>query len=49
MALLHVKVEGPGGELTNPSVFVIHLRDGQLTEFWAMNDRQGEFDRVVDG
>ncbi len=49
VAMLQIKVTGPGGEITNPSVFVMHVSDGKMTEFWAMNERQDEVDKVVDG
>jgi ketosteroid isomerase-like protein len=49
VALLTVTVTGPGGEASGRSVFVMHMRDGKLAEFWAMNDNQAEFDRVTDG
>jgi ketosteroid isomerase-like protein len=49
VALLTVKVSGPGGEHENPSVFVMHVTDGKMTEFWAMNEAQERFDHVVDG
>lgn len=49
VALLEIKVTGPGGEATGPSVFVMHVRDGKMTEFWAMNEDQDEFDKVIDG
>ena len=49
VALLTVKTTGPGGEVEHPSVFVMHIAGGKLTEFWAMNQDQAEVDRVVDG
>ncbi len=49
VALLTIKVTGPGGTHEGPSVFVMHVRDGKLVEFWAMNEDQAEFDRVVEG
>jgi ketosteroid isomerase-like protein len=49
VALLYIRVTGPGGEYTGPSVFVQHLREGKLVEFWAMNEDQAAIDRVVDG
>jgi uncharacterized protein len=49
VGLLRVRVTGPGGEFTNPSVFVMHVRDGKLVEFWAMNDNQAEFDKAIEG
>jgi ketosteroid isomerase-like protein len=49
VALLHIAFTGPGGEVTNPSVFVMHMREGKIGEFWAMNDRQDEVDRIVGG
>jgi uncharacterized protein len=49
VALLTVKFTGPGGEFTNPTVFVMHARDGKLTEFWATNENQAEVDRVIEG
>jgi ketosteroid isomerase-like protein len=49
VALLTTKVEGPGGEFEGPSVFVMHVADGKLTEFWGMNETQAEVDRVIDG
>jgi ketosteroid isomerase-like protein len=49
VALLRVRFEGPGGELENPSVFVMHVREDKLVEFWAMNERQADVDRVIDG
>lgn len=49
VAMLQISVSGPGGEVANPSVFVMHVRDGKMTEFWAMNERQDEIDRIIDG
>lgn len=49
VALLRIRVTGPGGEFEGPSVFVFHQADGKLTEFWAMTEGQDEVDRVVDG
>jgi ketosteroid isomerase-like protein len=48
VGLLRIRVTGPG-EFTNPAVFVMHVRDGKLTEFWAMNDNQAEFDKAIEG
>jgi ketosteroid isomerase-like protein len=49
VALLTIAVNGPGGEHEGPSVFVMHVRDGKMTEFWAMNENQDAIDRVIDG
>jgi hypothetical protein len=49
LAMLTLQVTGPGGEHTGPSIFVFHVRDGSLTEFWAMNEEQAAIDKVVDG
>lgn len=49
LAMLDVKTTGPGGEAAGHSVFVMHVRDGKMTEFWAMNDHQDEVDKVIDG
>ena len=49
VALLQVRVTGSGGEASGPSVFVMHIRDGKMAEFWAMNEHQDAFDKVVDG
>ncbi len=49
VALLTLHVTGPGGEHTNPSIFVMHVKDGKMSEFWVMNEDQAEFDRVIDG
>ena len=47
VALLNIRFTGPGGEVSSPSVFVMHVQDGKLTEFWAMNERQDEVDAVM--
>jgi ketosteroid isomerase-like protein len=47
VALLTVKATGPGGEVEYPAVFVMHVADGKLTEFWAMNQDQAEIDRII--
>ena len=49
VALLRLKVSGPGRECECPSVFVMHVADGKMSEFWAMNEDQAAIDRVVDG
>jgi uncharacterized protein len=49
LAMLTLQVTGPGGKHTGPSIFVFHVRDGSLTEFWAMNEDQAAVDKVVDG
>jgi uncharacterized protein len=49
VALVESHVTGPGGEVKNPAVFVMHVRDGKLTEFWGMNEHQDEVDKVIDG
>lgn len=49
VALVQSRITGPGGELTNPAVFVMHVQDGLLREFWGMNEQQDQVDKVIDG
>lgn len=49
VALVTGTATGPGGEAESPSVYVMHMADGKLTEFWAMNQDQAAIDKVVDG
>jgi ketosteroid isomerase-like protein len=49
VALISAHIVGPGGETTTPSAFIMHVRDGKLAEFWAMNEHQDEVDLVVGG
>ena len=49
VALLQVRTTGPKGQASGPSVFVMHVRDGKMAEFWAMNEDQDEVDKVIDG
>jgi ketosteroid isomerase-like protein len=47
VALLTIKVSGPGGDASTRSAFVMHVRDGKMTEFWAFNEDQAAVDAAV--
>lgn len=47
VALVQTSVSGPSGSASGNAVFVMHVRDGLLREFWALNDRQAEVDAAI--
>ena len=47
VALVRSRVETPAGTAPTRSVQVLHVRNGKLIEFWAMNDRQDEIDTLI--
>lgn len=47
VALVRTSVSGSSGSASGNAVFVMHVRDGLLREFWAMNERQAEIDAVL--
>jgi uncharacterized protein len=49
LAMLEMKTTGPGGETSGRAVFVMHVKDSKMTEFWVMNDHQDEVDKAIDG
>jgi ketosteroid isomerase-like protein len=49
VALIDLAVTGPGGQSRTPAVFVMHVEEGTLREFWGMNERQAEVDAVING
>ena len=46
VALVTQSVTRNGKTVEGPSVHVFHMKNGQMTEFWAFNDNQEEFDEV---
>ncbi len=38
-----------GGTATGPLVQIMHIRDGKVAEFWAMNEDQAAIDVVMSG
>jgi len=47
VALVRLSVAGGGGSASAGSTFVMHVRDGVMQEFWAMNDNQAAIDGVI--
>lgn len=47
VALLTFRAASGDDVVVTPSVFVMHVRDGKLVEFWAMNERQAEIDALI--
>ena len=47
VAMLTLRLTKGDDVLTTPSVFVMHIRDGKLAEFWGMNERQAELDALL--
>jgi ketosteroid isomerase-like protein len=49
VALVHLHIENTGGDrYDQPQVQVMHLRDGRIAEFWAMNQDQSVLDVLID-
>ena len=48
VALLTIHFSKGEESVSMPSVFVMHIREGKLAEFWAMNERQAEVDALLD-
>jgi ketosteroid isomerase-like protein len=46
VALLTIRFAGPDEVVTGHSVFTMHIRDGKLVEFWAMNEDQAAVDAL---
>ena len=44
VALLTIRFTHGDDSISSPSIFVMHVRDGKLVEFWAMNERQDDVD-----
>lgn len=49
VALVRLTIRGPGGETSQPSVWVFHGQDGIATELWSYASDQAEIDRVYSG
>ena len=47
VALLTVTFSRGDDSISNHAVFVMHIRDGKLAEFWAMNERQSDIDAFL--
>jgi ketosteroid isomerase-like protein len=47
VALMRTSVTGPGGSAAGNAIFVLHVKDGTATEFWAYNEHQAEIDRLL--
>jgi len=46
-ALMRLTVAGPNGTSSQNAVWIMHVRDGHATEFWAHNQDQGAIDGVL--
>jgi ketosteroid isomerase-like protein len=44
VAMLTIRFTRGDDSVTSPSVFVMHIQDGKLAEFWAMNEDQAAVD-----
>ena len=44
VAMLTIRFARGDESISGPSVFVMHVRDGKLVEFWAMNEDQAAID-----
>lgn len=48
IALVHVHLEMPDGRrYDQPQVQVVHVRDGEITELWVMNQDQAVLDELI--
>jgi ketosteroid isomerase-like protein len=47
ISLVRVTAKGPSDSASTNSVWVMHVRDGEATEFWGYNDDQAAIDRVM--
>lgn len=46
VALVRISVHGTGGSGSTNAVWVMHVRDGKMIEFWGSNEDQAAVDRV---
>jgi len=47
VALVKITVTSGDAMASAGSVWVMHVKDGMVHEFWGMNDNQAEIDRVL--
>jgi len=47
VALVRISIGSADASASANAVWVMHVADGTMLEFWAMNDNQGEIDRVI--
>jgi ketosteroid isomerase-like protein len=47
VALVTLSISGGGKTVSTHSVQVYHVRDGKMTEFWAMNEDQAAIDALM--
>jgi ketosteroid isomerase-like protein len=48
VALVHLHIEDAGGRrYDQPQVQVMHVRDGLIAEYWAMNQDQAVLDELM--
>jgi hypothetical protein len=46
LVMVRITASGAAGSTTQRSVWVFHVKDGKLGEFWGYNEDQAEIDRV---
>ena len=47
LAMVKVTLSAPGGSVSQGSVWIMHVRDGKTTEFWAGNEDQAAIDALI--
>ena len=47
VALVRITLSSADASASANAVWVMHVADGKMLEFWGLNDNQGELDRVI--
>ena len=47
VALVKISIGPVDASASANAVWVMHVADGKMLEFWGLNDNQGEIDRVI--
>jgi hypothetical protein len=47
VALVKISIGSADASASANAVWVMHVADGKMLEFWGLNDNQGEIDRVI--
>jgi ketosteroid isomerase-like protein len=47
VALVRLTLTKGGASASGESAWVMHVRDGQMKEFWAINSNQPEIDKIM--
>ena len=49
VGLVRFAIESPSGRSAQNSAWILHVRDGRATEFWAHNADQAAIDEIIGG